>query len=74
MKKLGTYKENGMNTTYFQDGLVVSVVPSPFDINMEEFDKLPEGYKYPEAKWENDPYVSHKLVEIDFKKGTITEL
>lgn len=74
MNKLGTYKENGVVVTYLKNGLQISVVPNPMDTNIDEFDKLPEGHKFPESKWENDPFVSHSWVEIDFENGTIKEL
>lgn len=73
MRKLGTYKEGGFITTYCEDGLIISAMPSPF-LDIEKFKSLPEGYKYPEPTWEDDPLVTRTWIIMDFETGTIEEL
>lgn len=75
--KLGTCKEDGMNVTYFEDGLVVSMMPSPFltELQMEKFENLPNGHKYPEPDL-SSMFKDSKWVMMDFSTDpvTITEL
>lgn len=51
--KLGTYKENGMNVTYFEDGSIWSVMPSSLmtEEQGKQWDSLPDGYKFPEPDY-----------------------
>lgn len=67
MKKLGTYKEDGMNVTYFSNGEVWSVMPNPLmtEEQFKEWNSLPNGYKFPEPDY-SKMFRESKLEFIDF--------
>lgn len=67
MSKLGTYKENGMNVTYYEDGSVWSLMPSPImtEEQSKQWDNLPDGYKFPEPDYSR-VITDSRLEFIDF--------
>lgn len=62
--KLGTYKEDDWNVTYYENGEVWSVMPNSFmtEEQFQEWDKLPNGHKFPEPTWEG--VLEHVSFEI----------
>jgi len=59
--KLGTYKEDGFITTYYEDGTIWSCVQNPFN-PVDNWDELHEGYKFPEPDYKD--VFSHCRIEI----------
>jgi len=65
--KLGTYKEDDWNVTYYENGEVWSTLPHPFMTEKQyaKWKALPDGYRFPDPEYQ-DPLSNHRIEIIDF--------
>ena len=66
-KKNKYYKVGKFIHIEFDNGSVWDLMPSSLDFSGDSFDKLPEGYEFPETNYDNI-FKDSKLEMIDFSK------